>query len=107
MARHNKFGRRYRRHHEKHSAFFEDLARDIVSNKHRVIDLGPVTLDVRLSRFNHWLEVARSDGSSFGRTKVAGCKGDNLVRAIADYLMIEAANYPGVDVPPDTEAERD
>jgi hypothetical protein len=97
---HNKWGRRYKRHRDNHSAYFEALARDVVQRRRVTVDLGVASVEVRLKRRRHWLEFVEPDGSVSMGADVGDRKGEALVSVIADYLMQWSAGFPGVEVPP-------
>jgi hypothetical protein len=100
----NKWGRRAKRHQEKHREYFETVARQIIKERRATVDLGTVTLDVRLRRWKRWLEIdtgQSSAGAGVGRvTYVGGRRREELVSTIVNYLIIEVSNYPGVQIPP-------
>lgn len=96
----NKWGRRAKRHQEKHREYFEMLARQIIKDRKATVDLGGVTFEVRLRRRRRWLEIDNPDGSFGSATNVGHFKRKELVSVIADYLIMKAADYPGVQIPP-------
>jgi hypothetical protein len=95
---HNKWGRRLKRHQEKHREHFEAIARQIVEDKKANVDLGSVTLAVSLRRRRRWLEIRNLDGSLRSSMNLGGRRGQELVSTVADYLIYEAAGIPGVQV---------
>jgi hypothetical protein len=96
---HNKWGRRAKRHQEEHREYFETLAHQIVENREATVDLGVVTFEVRLRRRRRWLEIDTPDGSVGSVGYVGDFNKEELVSVIADYLIIEAANFPGGQIP--------
>jgi hypothetical protein len=96
-----KFGRRYKRHQEKHREYFESLARQVVAERQTTVNLGVANFDVRLRRGDRWLDIREPNGSwQDNNTNVAGLEGDALVSGITDVLIATAAGYPGVVIPP-------
>ena len=96
-----KWGRRYKRHQEKHREYFESLVRQVVAEQQTTVDLGVAVFEVRLRRGNSWLDIREPNGSfRDNNTSVAGLKGDALVSAITDVLIATAAGKPGVVIPP-------
>lgn len=100
----NKWGRRQKRLQEKHRWYFEAVAARVVATGHATLDLGVTSLDVSLQRSMHtfgrrlWLEIV-SGGGGHTEGAVSG-HGRDLVSVIADYMILHAADFPGVQVPP-------
>ncbi len=61
----NKWRRRFKRHQDKHSAYFEALARDIIEKRALTVDIGVAATQVRLRRRKRWLEFVEPNGSVF------------------------------------------
>lgn len=95
----NKWGRRAKRHQEKHREYFETLARQIIKDRKATVDLSVVTFEVRLRRWRRWLEIDAPDGSLGEVTYVGGRSRKELVPIIANYLIFKAANFPGAQIP--------
>ena len=98
---HNKFGRRYKRHQEKHRDYFEGIARRVVKGKRTTVDLGVVVFDVRLRRRLFWrfLEYIESDGSVSSQRVFSEFKGESLIRMIVGELIHRAAETSGATIP--------
>jgi hypothetical protein len=98
---HNKFGRRLSRHRSKHREYFEGLAAAIVRDGHATVEFGAEQFNVKLERkFSRprWLTITTVTDRPVRRSVVS--EQQDLVRVIADYLMLLAADIPGVVIPP-------
>jgi hypothetical protein len=92
--------RRYNRHKTKHSAYFEDVARDVVKGA-TTVQFGEerFTVEARTRFFRRkWLSICLPDGREIRGGDISGFP--DLVPVIADYLMQLAADIPGVVTPP-------
>jgi hypothetical protein len=96
---HDKWGRRAKRHMTKNREDFEALARRVVKQRETAVDLGSVVFEVRWnrSRWKGWMEIQAPHGGT--RISLHKFRGDKLVQAVADYLIVAAAEYPGVQIP--------
>lgn len=96
----NKGMRRYKRHQVKHRGYFEALAREVVTKRKTMVDLGVGAFEVRLRSGDSWLDIREPSGSWDNNTNIAGLEGDDLVSAITHELIMKTAEFPGVKIPP-------
>jgi hypothetical protein len=97
----NKGMRRYKRHQEMHRAYFETLARQVVTERKTMVDLGVGAFEVRLRTGNRWLDIREPNGSwNENITNIEGLAGEALVSAITDGLIMKAAEFRGVEMSP-------
>ena len=101
---HNRWNRRRKRLQEKHRWYFEEAAARVVATGHATLDLGVTSFDASLRRKGAirpelsqlWLTIDGPYGQSGGHIEAVG---DDLARVIADYMINDAANFSGVQIP--------